>query len=648
MATRRLRYLPAVDGLRAVAVAAVIAFHLSPDAVPGGFLGVDTFFVVSGYLITSLLLAEHAADGRIRLRSFWARRARRLLPALLFLLCAVAVAVAVWWPPEDLARIRGDALGGLGYVANWRFIASGDSYFDLATGPSPLRHLWSLAIEEQFYVVWPLVAAVCLRRSSRLLGIVCVVGALASVVAMVATGAGDRAYYGTDTRASALLIGGALGVALHRGAIRTPPRWLPAAGAVATVLCAAAWWVAGESADWLFVWGFPVYALLTAVAIVSVVRAERAPLTRLLSTAPLVGVGKVSYGLYLWHWPAIVLLTPDRTGLDGPALAVFRLGITVAGTLVSYALVERPVRFGAAIRGRFAAVATGTAFSGTAIVIVLATAGAAPVPEYLRTPGSDGEVAGAVELNDPVVTTATTVVAPTGARPPTRVVLVGDSVAWTFREELGFSLGTRGVPYASAAIVGCGAAVGLTPGQGVVADDDGSPFPWGYTCRDATMNLQREAMSAVEPDLVLFHSTWETADRDVGGRWVRFGTPLWDEQVRRELRAAVDRLTSDGARVALLTAPPPVDGELEPALERDRERLAGYNRLLEEVAAEDDRVLLVDFASLVCGSASDVCPTEVDGIRLRPLDGRHFEHDGATWVAQRLTEAVLSLDLDDA
>src|SRR5687767_5284474 len=219
---RGIGYLPAVDGLRAVAVAAVVAFHLSPDAVPGGFLGVDTFFVVSGYLITSLLLAEHAADGGIGLRAFWARRARRLLPALLLLLAAVALAAAVWWPAEDLARIRGDALGGLGYVANWRFIAEGGSYFDLNSGPSPLRHLWSLAIEEQFYVVWPLVAMVCLRRSARLLGIVSAVGAVASVVVLAALGSGDRAYYGTDARAHALLIGAVLAVALRQRRAAAP------------------------------------------------------------------------------------------------------------------------------------------------------------------------------------------------------------------------------------------------------------------------------------------------------------------------------------------------------------------------------------------------------------------------------------------
>lgn len=640
MATRSFRYLPALDGLRALAVAAVVAFHLSPGALPGGFLGVDTFFVVSGYLITSLLLAEHAADGAIALRSFWGRRARRLLPALLLVLCAVAIAAAAWWPSEDLARIRGDALGGLGYVANWRFIAQHDSYFDLATGPSPLRHLWSLAIEEQFYVAWPLVAAACLRRSARLLGVVSAAGAAASVAVMLAIGAGDRAYYGTDTRAHGLLIGAALAVGLrHQRA--SAPRWLAPAGVAAAAVCAAAWWVADESSGWLFTWGFPAYALLTALVIAAVVRAGDGRLARALSVRPLVAVGKVSYGLYLWHWPAIVLLTPARTGLDGAALGAYRLAVAVAGTLASYWLLERPVRFGTALRGRVARVVTGSAFTGTAAVVVLATAGSTAVPEYLRTPGADGVVA-AVSVNDAaVIDLPSTTAAPHEPRRPSRVLLVGDSVAWTVHEELGFVLGSRGTAFASAAIVGCGAAVGTSPTGGVVALD-GRPAEWAESCRGAVAPTQAEGMAAVSPDLVLFHSSWETADRIVGGGTVRFGTPEWDSLVVAELGEAVARLSADGARVAFLTVPPPVDADQPPRLPPDPERLARYNRL----AAKVPGLLVVDLASLVCGGPVATCAEVVDGVRLRPEDGIHYGDAGAAWVAERLADELAGIDLD--
>lgn len=696
----RLRYLPAVDGLRAVAVSAVVAFHLWPGALPGGFLGVDTFFVVSGYLITSLLLAEHDGAGRISLRGFWARRARRLLPALLLLLAVVAAGVAAWWPAEDLARVRADGFAGLLYVANWRFVASGESYFDLVSGPSPLRHLWSLAIEEQFYVVWPLVAVACLRRprGHRWLAAVCVAVAVASVAALVLHGPGDRAYFGTDARAHALVAGALLAVALRPGrtgrhAAEAPaPRWLGAAGTAALAACAAAWWVAGESSAWLFRWGFPAYAALAAVVVLAVVRAPGSRLGRALSAAPLVAVGKVSYGLYLWHWPAVVLLTPSRTGLDGAALDALRLGVTVVGTVASYVLVERPIRFGQVLRGRPAHLATGGAFAGVAAAVLLATTGAAPVPDYLRAPTDRGGLSAEVEVAEPgpgegsggatagggeaapggdgVARGGDGPAAPGGGAPaggeqaggaggfdaggaaveprrPTSVLLVGDSVAWTFQDELGAELAERGVRFAAATIVGCGAAVGADQRLGVVARPDGRPHPWSYDCTDAVNRVQAEGLAAVQPDLVLFHSSWETSDRLVGDRFVRFGTPEWEAVVRRELAAATARLTAGGARMAILTVPPAVDGDLQPADAEGNRRKARYDRLLRSiVAADPQRLLLVDLAELVCAGDVRRCPAEVGGIRLRPLDGIHFEDEGARWVAAKLASVVTSLDLD--
>ena len=180
-------YVPALDGLRAFAVAAVIAYHFGAGWAPGGFLGVDAFFVLSGFLITSLLLTEWGRSSRISLPGFWARRARRLLPALLVVLGAIALYAAVLAPASQLDTLRGDGISSLFYFANWHFVLSGQSYFDLFSLPSPMRHLWSLAIEEQFYLVWPLVVLVCLRvgRGSRkVLAGVCVAGIAASVAVM--------------------------------------------------------------------------------------------------------------------------------------------------------------------------------------------------------------------------------------------------------------------------------------------------------------------------------------------------------------------------------------------------------------------------------------------------------------------------------
>jgi len=204
--------VPAIDGLRGIALLGVLAFHAN-GALRGGYLGVDLFFVLSGFLITRILLAEQQATGRIDLRSFWVRRARRLFPALLALMPAIGLYAYFLTPPAGLAGIRADALSTLGYVANWSAIFSHRSYWELFRSPSPLEHTWSLAIEEQFYVVWPLVVFLVLRRfGARALFAVAAGLAALSMVAMVALFDPERTmrvYYGTDTRAATILAGAA-------------------------------------------------------------------------------------------------------------------------------------------------------------------------------------------------------------------------------------------------------------------------------------------------------------------------------------------------------------------------------------------------------------------------------------------------------
>src|SRR4051794_2930819 len=208
----RLPHVDALDGLRGVAVLGVLAFHLGH--LRGGFLGVDLFFVLSGFLITSLLLAEWRRDGRIALGAFWARRARRLLPAVLVLIAAIAAYAATNPPSVAMHALRGDALATLAYVANWHAIVADHSYWELFSVPSLLAHTWSLAIEEQLYVVWPLIVVVALRFGRRALLFTALGLGVASAIAMIVLhGDGDptsRVYFGTDTRAAAVLFGAAL------------------------------------------------------------------------------------------------------------------------------------------------------------------------------------------------------------------------------------------------------------------------------------------------------------------------------------------------------------------------------------------------------------------------------------------------------
>src|SRR2546421_2754268 len=276
----RLRYMPALDGLRAAAVVAVLLYHGDVAWARGGFLGVDAFFVRSCCRITILLFTEWQTAGGIDLPDFWRRRARRLLPALFLVLGAVAVFAAGWAPADMLQRLRGDAFAAIGYVENWRFIASGQSYFAQFASPSPLQHVWSLAIEEQFYLVWPPVFLLLLRltRGSRLvlLGITAAMasGSAVLMAALFTPGADPaRVYYGTDTRAQSLLIGAALALLLDRrrvGTTRIGRRFLHATAMVAALLLVWAWARTPEDATWLYRGGLALSALLVAVVIASV------------------------------------------------------------------------------------------------------------------------------------------------------------------------------------------------------------------------------------------------------------------------------------------------------------------------------------------------------------------------------------------
>ncbi|MHB1911796.1 MAG: acyltransferase family protein, partial [Acidimicrobiales bacterium] len=352
-------YWPALDGVRAVAVSAVVAYHLG--YLPGGWLGVDIFFVLSGFLITSLLLAEAADRGRVALGAFWSRRARRLLPAVLGLLGAIAIYCLAGGPEVVAAQLRAPALATLLYSANWQQIAAGHNYFAQFAAPDPLLQTWSLAVEEQYYLVWPLVvvgALLLARRmgwsAPRLLGWMAVGAGVASAGWMGAAAhlyGFNRAYLGTDTRAWELLFGGAAAVWLRpmsgrstgRAGPSTGPlwRWGPVAAAAVVGLGMAR---AGGPPGWIWDGGLVAIALAALLAVVGVARAPEGPLGRLLALSPLRWLGRISYSVYLWHWPVIVVVTGNDTGLVGTELLVVRLGGILGLSCLSYYGLERPLR----------------------------------------------------------------------------------------------------------------------------------------------------------------------------------------------------------------------------------------------------------------------------------------------------------------
>lgn len=355
--SQRASWFAGLDGLRAIAVVTVMLFHMTPGFVVGGYVGVDVFFVISGFLITSLLLREHAKNGRIRLVAFWQRRARRLLPALgLVLLACCGAAAAIGG--DVLLGLGRQVLGALTFSSNWLAIAAGDSYFD-ETAPELLRNLWSLAVEEQFYVLWPLavLALIMIRmRWARiaLVAALAVGSAVAMAVLFVPGADPTRVYYGTDTHAFGLALGAALGfatanrealTALWGSAAKLVLQLLGAGSVIGVIVIAA---VMREDDAFVYQGGLVLVALLTALAIAAAIQ-PGSWLGRSLDVQPLRWIGERSYGLYLWHWPVFVLVVAalgdwDREGATGWALGGIALVITVVCAAASYRFVEQPIR----------------------------------------------------------------------------------------------------------------------------------------------------------------------------------------------------------------------------------------------------------------------------------------------------------------
>ena len=659
MATHaRLAHLPALDGLRGLAVVAVLLFHGGWAGAAGGFLGVDVFFVLSGFLITSLLLSEQRSTGTIALRRFWSRRARRLVPALLVVVAAVAAAAPLF-DPSAMVGLRGDALAALAHVANWRFVAEGADYFVRTSAPSPLNHLWSVAIEEQFYVVWPLVVLVLARRrrAARWVGLVAAGGAAASATAMVLLhGAGadvSRLYYGTDTRAHTVLIGAAAAALLAprgRGASSpTAARWpravrllLGAAAISAGVnLLAGVALVEGGEA-WLYDGGLPLFSMAAAILIVHVVLIPDGLVAKVLGLGPLGGLGRLSYGLYLWHWPLFLLLTAARTGLSGGALLAVRLAATLALAFASYRLLESPMRARHLRRAAWSRRAAPVAVVATVAVVLAGTVAVpsrgAPLDDEVA--GGTGSLAAAPGPLDAPPPLRSVTLPPRTRAPgdPLRVLVLGDSVALTLAQGLAGRAQKAGMATSSAALLGCGVARGgpLRHGgreQREPASCPTWPAHWS------------KALDAQDPDVVVVVvGRWEVVDRFWEGRWAHLGEADYDRYIEAELDEAVGLAAARGARVALATAPYYSRGERPDGgrwPEDDPRRVDRLNELVRSVAGRHPGT--VNTIDLGGKTAKDGGYTRsLDGVQLR-YDGVHLTPTGVRWLAPWLLPQIEAL-----
>ncbi|HQR78682.1 MAG TPA: acyltransferase family protein [Actinomycetota bacterium] len=354
-------YLPGLDGIRAIAVLAVLLYHSGVPGVPGGFLGVDVFFVLSGFLISSLLLQEIERTSAVSFGQFYLRRARRLLPALLATLALSSVLVLVF-ARDAAAQFRHDALASLAYGTNWWYVIQDLSYFEAMGRPPMLQHLWSLAVEEQFYLLWPLCLVALYRWRGRPgVGRIALSAALFSTLLMAlgsfiwnlpAAGDASRLYFGTDTHAMGLLLGAALATVWRPGAlprnVAAPARvvlWTIALAAVALLL--GIFHNVGEASPWLYRGGFLVVSGVTAV-IVALAGHPAIGFGRLLAVQPMRYIGERSYGLYLYHWPIFVVTRPGiDLPFEGVPAWIVRMGLTFAVAELSYRYLEVPVRHGA-------------------------------------------------------------------------------------------------------------------------------------------------------------------------------------------------------------------------------------------------------------------------------------------------------------
>lgn len=396
------RYMGGLDGLRAIAVLAVIAYHLGLSWAPGGLLGVGVFFVLSGYLITDLLVAGYQRRGRIDLKDFWVRRARRLLPALAAMLILVVAWVTLFHPGE-LTSLRADVLAAALYMSNWWYIYHHVSYFAQYGPPSPLTHLWSLAVEEQFYLVWPLALALGLKyvRNRKWLIVLILVAAAGSAVAMAVIyhpGSNpNRVYYGTDTRAFALLLGAALALwwpskkIASRPISRTAVKILDGIGIMGLLAILLMVWQTNQYQTFLYRGGLVLLSVATLAVVAALVH-PATQLSRVLAFKPLRWIGVRSYGIYLWHYPIIVLTSPTvNTGGIDLERASLQVAASIGLAALSWRYLEEPIRRGGLrslrvdlrhLRVGFFRMMTGAVGLVIVGISVVGLAGWAPVPLY--------------------------------------------------------------------------------------------------------------------------------------------------------------------------------------------------------------------------------------------------------------------------
>jgi peptidoglycan/LPS O-acetylase OafA/YrhL len=692
----RFGFVPALDGLRALSVLGVMLYHGGAPVVSGGFLTIDVFFVLSGFLITSLLLGEWATRVTIKLGQFWTRRARRLLPALLVMLLGVAIYAKVFATSGEFANLRLDSLSTLFYVSNWHFIVGNSNYFVNTAQTSPLAHMWSLSIEEQFYIVWPPVALLMLHLGRRLrperrlwpIMATAVTGALASAIEMrlLYTPASlMRVYEGTDTRSQDILVGAALAIGMaiwaqHRRAPEAGPRHAPgsrrverahpSAGTTGTIPPPAhrrdSHRRRRSDSKPIIAWEIVSPALRVALQIV--------------------GWSALAGGLFLWSQ-----LTKPTSFLFEGGYLLFALGVaTVIFCAVTAHAGSLAVALGNPIFRYVGKISYGTylwhfplfaLLDGSrlhiygnpllavriAVTLLVATGSYYLVEEpirrgsmrsltewkaWLATSGAFlTVVAVTVAATLPSAAEAATsvrVVGPQYSGTPVRVAIFGDSVAW----RVGFAMlasqpqDTYDVNIDNGAILGCGLV------RSTEYQEHGIVYRTAPACNTSTASASQWP-ALWKGDVLQFHPNvvvvlagrWEMHDRLIAGRWQHIGEPAFDTDLKQSLEQAVAVSTSGGALVVLMTSPCFDSGEQnngQPWPEDSPSRLAAYNSMVRQIADEHPAtVQLDDFGGQLCPGG--VFTTSFGGVQVRDGDGVHVAPTPAAgqWLDAHLLPEVV-------
>jgi len=660
-------YEPSLDGIRAFSVVAVMLYHANIAWLPGGYLGVEVFFVVSGFLITSLLIEEREATQRINLKQFWIRRARRLLPALVVMLSATAVCVA-FYATDSAPDFRRDLLPSLGYFSNWWQIFAVDTPYFAASSLPVLRHLWSLAVEEQWYLIWPLLftflfGAKWMRtKVSGVLLVACSCAVMATTAFRFVSDNETRTnflYLSTLTRSSGLLLGAGVAM-LWRPWRKTslPSLWrslVADAFAITSIVLIGVLMATVHVADArLYQGGLAATTVASAVIIAVVMRPNGLFIKKFFSQDFFVEVGRRSYGLYLWHWPIFVVVHARDSSN--------RLAIALAATIIInefvYQYVEIPTRHGAigdwwrnrpqlsAMRRRLpvfitAVVVASLGITGVKVVGIEArdlSIDTSTVTEIFALPTTVANTSTTVTPS--VVSSPTSSTTPTTiAKLPRKLVIVGDSQAHALAINKPSGI-DKTFAITDGSIDGCGVY-----DRGVGVGGTSGNFRRNFAnCVGFEKSWAKSATKAKADVALVVIGAWEVLDLKINSFTFAMNTSPADTMFRTQMKRGIDALRATGATVALLEVAcmRPVDskGGPVPALPQrgDDTRTGHLNDLLREIAApEDDGVFFVSGPKEWCSD-----PKISTSLSYR-WDGVHAYKPGAKLIFETIANSILQL-----